>query len=120
MVTYNSHIKNLRVALIPARPIFEGGIKVGDTLGKHALFVGGQFQTDDKESIEKLEKLPTFGVDFWRVSDEPAKPQEPQTKQESDLGSLTKQELLEVAKERNIEVDSNLGKQEILNLLKAK
>ncbi len=121
MVTYNSHIKNLRVALTPAKPIFEGGIKVGDTLGKHAQFVGGQFQTNDKESIEKLEKLSTFGVDFWKVSDEPAQttPKDrSQQNKESDLESLTKAELLALAKEKKIEVDEGLNKAEIIERIK--
>ncbi len=118
MVTYNSHIKNLRVALTPAKPIFEGGIKVGDTLGKHAQFVGGQFQTNDKESIEKLERLSTFGVDFWKISDEPTKPQESRTKPDSDLESLTKAELLALAKEKKIEVDEGSNKADIIERLK--
>lgn len=125
MVTYNSHIKNLRVALIPAKPIFEAGIKVGDTIGVYAHFSGGQFQTDNKEVIEKLEKLPTFGVDFWKASDEEAKPAtspaQTQSLQnpEADLDSLSRPELLEIAKKREIEVDEKLNKQEILDLLKA-
>lgn len=120
MTTYNSHIKNLRVALTPAKPIFEGGIKVGDTIGKYAQFTGGQFQTDDKESIEKLEKLPTFGVDFWKVADEPAQTSEPEQKSEAvPLETKTKQELLAIAKKKNIEVDDGLTKPEILERLNA-
>lgn len=121
MTTFNSHIKTLRIVLTPSRPVYEQGVRLGDTQGKYAKFENGRFQTDDKEIIEKLEKLPNFGVDFWKASDEPAQPQEPeQTQQESDIESLTKTQLLEVAKKREIEVDEKLNRQEILDLLKEK
>ena len=104
--------------MTPSRPIFEQGVRLGDTQGKYAQFENGRFQTDDKETIARLEKHPTFGVDFWKVSDEPAKPQEPQTKPDSDLESLTKAELLALAKEKKIEVDEGLNKAEIIERLK--
>lgn len=118
MTLFNSRIKTLRIVLTPSRPIYEQGVRLGDTQGKYVQFENGRFQTDDKETIEKLQKLPNFGVDFWKVSDEPAKPQEPQANQESDLGSLTKQELIELAKSKNIEVDEGLTKVEIIARLK--
>lgn len=34
MAKFNSHIKSLRIVLKPAQPIFEGGLKVGDTPGE--------------------------------------------------------------------------------------
>lgn len=104
--------------MTPSRPIYEQGVRLGDTQGKYVKFENGRFQTDDKEVIEKLEKLPTFGVDFWKVSEEPAKPRESQTHQEVDLESLTKTQLLEIAKERKIEVDAGLAKPEIIERLK--
>lgn len=119
MARFNSHIKNLRIVLVPALPIFEGGIKVGDKPGKYATFSGGRFETDDEEVIEKLEKLPTFGIDFWRVSDDA----EPEGKQEggiADFESMTKKELLLLAKEKSIEVEGNPTKEELIELLKGK
>lgn len=118
MTLFNSRIKILRIVLTPSRPIFEQGVRLGDTQGKYVQFENGRFQTDDKETIEKLEKLPTFGVDFWKVSDEPAKPQESQTNQEANLESLTKTQLLGLAKEREIEVDAGLSRPEIIERLK--
>lgn len=121
MTLFNSHIKTLRIVLTPSRPIYEQGVRLGDTQGKYIQFENSRFQTDDKEVIEKLEKLPTFGVDFWRVSGESAQatPQnESPQKTESDLESLTKAELLALAKEKKIEVDEGLTKSEIIERLK--
>lgn len=121
MTLFNSHIKTLRIVLTPSRPIYEQGVRLGDTQGKYIQFENSRFQTDDKEVIEKMEKLPTFGVDFWRVSGESAqttpKNESPQ-KTESDLESLTKAELLALAKEKKIEVDEGLTKAEIIERLK--
>jgi hypothetical protein len=121
MTLFNSHIKTLRIVLTPSRPIYEQGVRLGDTQGKYIQFENSRFQTDDKEIIEKLEKLPTFGVDFWRVSGESTqatpKNESPQ-KIESDLESLTKAELLALAKEKKIEVDEGLTKSEIIERLK--
>jgi F420-0:gamma-glutamyl ligase-like protein len=55
MAKFISHIKSLKIVLKPAMPTFEGGTKVGDVPGKYALFVDGQFETQDEEIIEKLE-----------------------------------------------------------------
>ena len=121
MTLFNSHIKTLRIVLTPSRPIYEQGVRLGDTQGKYIQFENGRFQTDDKEVIEKLEKLPTFGVDFWRVSGESAQTtpkSESQRNTESDLESLTKAELLAFAKEKKIEVDEGLTKAEIIERLK--
>jgi hypothetical protein len=118
MTLFNSHIKTLRIVLTPSRPIYEQGVRLGDTQGKYIQFENGRFQTDDKEIVEKLEKLPTFGVDFWRVSGEAAQPA-PKTSQQSDLESLTKAELIALAKEKKIEVDDGLTKAEIIERLKA-
>ena len=121
MTLFNSRIKTLRIVLTPSRPIFEQGVRLGDTQGKYVQFENGRFQTDDKEVIEKLEKLPTFGVDFWRISEEPAQTtpkDKSQQNTESDLGSLTKAELLALAKEKKIEVDEGLTRPEIIERLK--
>ena len=104
--------------MTPSRPIYEQGVRLGDTQGKYAQFENGRFQTDDQETIERLEKHSTFGVDFWKVSDEPAKPQASKTTQEPDLESLTKTQLLEIAKERKIEVDVGLNRPELIERLK--
>ena len=107
--------------MTPSRPIFEQGVRLGDTQGKYVQFENGRFQTDDKEVVEKLEKLPTFGVDFWRVPEEPAQTTpkaESQQNTESDLESLTKAELLALAKEKKIEVEEGLPKAEIIERLK--
>lgn len=70
MAIYNSHIKDLKIVLKPAQPIFEGGLRVGDKSGQYAQFSGGRFETKDKDVIEKLEGLSTFNVDFWKVEKE--------------------------------------------------
>ncbi len=130
MTKYNSHIKNLRITIAPATPIFEGGQKVGDKQGKYATFTNGQFETDDKEIIEKLESLPTYNVDFWRASDkkktdEPEKTETDQTtpdgqNDEIKLENMTKKELVLLAKEKDVQVNDKQTKEEIINLLKAK
>lgn len=117
MTKFNSHIKNLRIVIAPAQPIFEGGVKVGDRPGRYAQFADGRFETDDAEVVEKLKSLPTFGIDFFEASNEAeSKP----ASVEPDLESLTKQELLALADEKKIEVDEKLTKAEILERLKAK
>lgn len=118
MTIYNSHIKNLRIVLGSSKPIFEGGIRVGSTTGKYAQFNDGQFQTDDKKVIQKLEGLPTFKVDFWRASDEPEKSQEEENKNQGpDFESMTKQELTQLAQDKGLEVDPKLNKKELVELL---
>src|SRR3989338_4502652 len=117
MTLFNSRIKTLRIVLTPSRPIYEQGVRLCDTQGKYVQFENGRYQTDDKEVAEKLEKLPTFGVDFWRVSEEPAQTAQkdkPQHNTETDLESLTKAELLVLAKEKKIEVEEGLTKAEII------
>ena len=118
MTLFNSHIKTLRIVLTPSRPIYEQGVRLGDTQGKYVQFENGRFQTDDKEVTEKLEKLPNFGVDFWKVANEQARPQESQTQNETDLESLTKVQLLELAKARNVEVEDGLNRPQIIERLK--
>lgn len=116
MTKYNSHIKNLRIVITPAKPIFEAGIRTGDTQGKYAQFENGYYQTDDKKIIDKLESLPTFKVDFWRISDESKKTQENEN-QGPDFESMTKQELTQVIKDKGLEVDPKLNKKELIELL---
>ena len=120
MTVYNSHIKNLRIVITPARPIFEGGTRVGDTVGKYVQFEGGQFQTEDKKTIEKLEDLPTFGIDFWRASDKAEEDQKDKGNTEPKLESLTRQELLKTAQDKGLEVSPEATKKELLELLKSK
>lgn len=115
MTKFNSHIKSLRIVLKPAMPVFEGGIKVGDQPGKYAQFVDGQFETDDSEVIAKLESLPTFGVDFWKASDEAEKEKEPEV--DGDLHKLTKKELQAMAEEKGIELDGSETKDRLIELL---
>ncbi len=118
MTKFNSHIKSLKIVLKPAMPIFEGGQKVADALGKYAQFSDGQFQTEDKEIIERLEKLPTFGVDFWKVDeaeqDESSKVDEGS---ETNLEKLTKKELQSLATEKGIEFDGTETKDRLIELL---
>jgi hypothetical protein len=118
MTLFNSHIKTLRIVLTPSRPIYEQGVRLGDTQGKYIQFENGRFQTDDKEIVEKLEKLPTFGVDFWRVSNESAQSTPKAQQSANDFESLTKAELIALAKEKKIEVDDGLTKAEIIERLK--
>jgi len=118
MTLFNSHIKTLRIVLTPSRPIYEQGVRLGDTQGKYVQFENGRFQTDDKEVVEKLEKLPNSGVDFWKVANEQSRPQESQTQNETDLESLTKVQLLELAKARNVEVEDGLNRPQIIERLK--
>ncbi len=118
MTKFNSHIKNLKIVLKPAMPIFEGGQKVADAPGKYAQFSDGQFQTEDEEIIKRLEKLPTFGVDFWKVPNEPKETKEP--KVDGDLQKLTKKELQSMAEEKGIELDGSETKDRLIELLQEK
>lgn len=122
MTLFNSHIKTLRIVLAPSKPIYEAGVRLGDTSGKYVQFENGRFQTDDKEIIKKMESLPTFGIDFWRISDKPKPESEegPGKKSETDLESLTRQELLQQAQDKGLEVDPKVSKKELLELLKEK
>ena len=121
MTKFNSHIKSLKIVLKPAMPIFEGGQKVADALGKYAQFSDGQFQTEDKEIIERLQKLPTFGVDFWKVDeaeqDESSKVDEGS---ETNLEKLTKKELQALAAEKDVELQGDETKDQLVELLKDK
>lgn len=137
MTKYNSHIKSLRITIVPATPIFEGGQKVGDKQGKYAKFENGHFETDDKDVIKKLEGLDTYGVDFWQASDKEKEaknaksdknktpdqtPSDNPDNQDQDkevkLENLTKKELILMAKEKNVQVNEKQTKEEIINLLK--
>ena len=122
MAKFNSHIKSLKIVLKPAMPVYEGGLKVGDNAGQYALFVDGQFETKDEKIIEKLESLPTFGVDFWRASDQEAAPENTNqpTVEGNDLTKLTKKELQAMAAEKGIELDGSETKDRLLELLKDK
>ena len=116
MAKYNSHIKSLKIVLKPAMPTFEGGTKVGDVPGKYALFVDGQFETQDEEIIEKLESLQTFKVDFWKVDEfEQSKDKEPEV--DGDLQKHTKKELQALAEEKGIELDGSENKDRLIELL---
>lgn len=117
MTKFNSHIKNLRIVLVPATPIFEGGVKVGDKPGQYAQFDGGKFETSDPKVVEKLKNLPTYGVDFFEASDEPA---ELAQNAEPNLESLTKTQLVALAQEKGVEVDEGLTKAELIERLKEK
>lgn len=118
MTKFNSHIKSLKIVLKPAMPIFEGGQKVADALGKYAQFSDGQFQTEDKEIIERLEKLPTFGVDFWKVDEaEQDEPSKVDGDSETNLEKLTKKELQSLATEKGIEFDGTETKDRLIELL---
>lgn len=136
MTKYNSHIKNLRITIVTATPIFEGGQKVGDKQGKYAKFENGHFETDDKDVIKKLEGLDTYGVDFWQANDKdkevkntkpedttpdqtpPDNPDNQDQDKEVKLENLTKKELVLMAKEKNVQVNEKQTKEEIINLLK--
>jgi len=115
MTKFNSHIKSLKIVLKPAMPIFEGGQKVADAPGTYAQFSDGQFQTENKEIIEKLEKLPTFGVDFWKVPNEPKETKEPEV--DGDLQKHTRKELQALAEEKGIELDGSETKDRLIELL---
>ena len=121
MTKFNSHIKSLKIVLKPAMPIFEGGQKVADALGKYAQFSDGQFQTEDKEIIERLEKLPTFGVDFWKV-DEAEQDESSKVDEGSDnnLEKLTKKELQALATEKGVELQGDETKDQLIELLEDK
>ncbi len=118
MTKFNSHIKSLKIVLKPAMPIFEGGQKIADAPGQYAQFTDGQFETQDEAIIAKLEKLPTFGVDFWKASDEPEKTKEPEV--DGDLQKHTKKELQALAEEKGIELDGSETKDRLIELLQEK
>lgn len=115
MAKFNSHIKSLRIVLKPAMPIFEGGTKVADAPGKYALFVDGQFESKDEEVIAKLESLPTFNVDFWKVTDEPEQTKAPEV--DGDLQKYTKKELQSMLEEKGVELDGSETKDRLIELL---
>jgi hypothetical protein len=108
---------SLRIWLEPGKPIYKDGQKTGDTPGKCIQFIGGIFETDDESIIQKLKSLPTFGIDFWEDSGEQAVQQTP--KAEPELDQLTKLQLIELARSKNIEVNESLTKAEIVERLKA-
>ena len=118
MTKFNSHIKSLKIVVKPAMPVFEGGNKVGDAPGKYALFVDGHFETNDEEVITKLESLQSFGVDFWKASDEPAPEKQPPV--DDELQKLTKKELQALAEEKEIELDGTETKDRLIELLQEK
>ncbi len=118
MAKFNSHIKSLRIVLKPAQPIFEGGLKVGDTPGEYAQFADGQFETTNEEHVSKLEGLPTYGIDFWKVSEE-STPIDPPTV-DGELQKLTKKELQTLAGEKNVELDGSETKDRLIELLQGK
>lgn len=121
MAKYNSHIKSLRIVLKPAMPVYEGGLKVGDRSGEYATFSEGQFETKDEKLIEKLESLPTFGIDFWRASEsEEASANTNQPPVDGDLTKLTKKELQSLAAEKGIELDGSETKDRIVELINEK
>ncbi len=94
-------------------------MKVGDVAGKYAQFVDGQFETNDEEVIAKLESLPTFGVDFWKASDEQQQESnEPEV--DGDLQKHTKKELQAMAEEKGIELDGSETKDRLIELLQEK
>lgn len=117
MAKFNSHIKSLRIVLKPAQPVFEGGLKVGDTPGKYAQFAEGKFETKDEEIIEKLKSLPTFNVDFWEVDESAGEKTDDQPKAEGDLTKLTKKELQAMATEKGIDLDGSETKDRLIELL---
>ncbi len=119
MAKYNSHIKSLKIVLKPAMPTYEGGSKVGDVPGKYALFVDGQFETQDEEIIAKLESLQTFNVDFWKV-DESQQSQDKEPEVDGDLQKHTKKELQALAEEKGIELDGSETKDRLIELLQEK
>lgn len=123
---------HLRIVVKPGMPQFEGGVKVGDKPGVYADFVGGEFKTSDKEVIEKLRSLPSFGIDFTEVTDEDEKAGKKagdknadqtgntgndQTDPRAELEKQTKQQLQELAEERGVKLDPNLKKAEIIDAL---
>lgn len=116
---YKANSGNLKIKIESAKPIFKDGQKVGDEPGKWADFVGGVFETNDKKVIEYLKNRPTFGVDFFEVPEDEDAPKS-SVKGEPELESLTKQELLELAQRKNIEVEEGLTKTELVERLKAK
>lgn len=118
MAKFNSHIKSLKIVLKPAMPVFEGGLKVGDSAGQYALFVDGKFETKDEKVIERLESLSTFNVDFWKASEDEADQEENKPTVDGDLTKLTKKELVAMATEKGIELDGSETKDRLLELLK--
>ena len=118
MTKFNSHIKSLKIVLKPAMPIFEGGQKVADALGEYAQFADGQFETTNEEHVSKLEGLSTYGIDFWKVSEE-STPIDPPTV-DGELQKLTKKELQTLAGEKNVELDGSETKDRLIELLQGK
>ena len=102
-------------------PVYEGGLKVGDSAGQYALFVDGKFETKDEKVIDKLESLSTFGVDFFKV-DESEQKESSTVDGDSDnnLEKLTKKELQALATEKGVELQGDETKDQLIELLEDK
>lgn len=125
MTKFRTHIYkpnggNLKITIGSAKPVFKDGHRVGDERGQYADFIGGVFETDDKKVIEFLRSRPTFGVDFFEVPEDEEETKSPAQSEEKNLESLTKQELIELAQRKNIEVEEGLTKAELVERLKGK
>lgn len=116
-VKFVSKYANLTRVISPASHVYEGGRQVGFDPGKRAKFVDGKFETDDEEIIEALENTEGVWVDDGKSAQEIE--EQEQESAEPALESLTKQELITLAQEKNVEVSDKLTKQEIINLLKS-
>ena len=126
---YKANSGFLRVKVKSSKPIFDkNGVKVGDQPPVYAEFNGGVFETNDKEVIERLESILSFGVDFWKDDGKTAKSiaeaEEKSAEEESEkepekdeFEGKTRQELLQIAKDKGLEVDSKATKKELLELL---
>lgn len=124
MTKFRTHIYkpnggNLKITIETAKPLFKDGHRVGDERGQYADFVGGVFETNDQKVVDYLKSLPTFGVDFFEVPENEEPTQTPQSLG-SNLESLTKKELIELAQGKGIEVDESLTKAEIIERINAK
>ncbi len=118
MAKFNSHIKNLKIVLKPAMPVYEGGLKVGDSAGQYALFVDGKFETKDEKVIDKLESLSTFGVDFFKVDESEQKGSSTvDGDSDNNLEKLTKKELQALATEKGVELQGDETKDQLIELL---
>ncbi len=117
MTSFHSPIKNLKIVVKSGTPVYEGGVKIGDRPGKYAQFVNGVFETNDKEIINHLMKMPTFGFDFFKGDKKETENQSNVSNE--NLQTKTKTELLAMANDKGIAVNKDASKEEIINLLKA-
>lgn len=121
IIKFVSKYANLTRVIQPAGHLFENGRQVGYNAGKRAQFVEGKFETDDEKIIKVLKNTEGVWIDDGKTAEDIEKNEEKTSEDtQPKLESLTRQELLQLAKDKELEVGSKATKKELLELLKEK